>query len=135
MRASGIESTSAPTPNAALAHDHGTRVAGARNMRNPVLIPSGGATILRVETGVLVSRTRHAIMTAAPSSVTATMTTVGTWSKGMALRARAVERGVAARTAPGSNTPRRRLLPTDASCPEGASTGPICSTHLRPSRC
>ena len=56
LRARGIEKTSAPSSNAMSAHVKGTRVCGARNMKSPVLMPSGGASSERAVTGALVSR-------------------------------------------------------------------------------
>jgi len=50
------------------------------NIEKPVLIPSGGIRIFRVETGLLVSRNRHAITAAAPRSDVITRTAGETFS-------------------------------------------------------
>jgi len=72
---SGYARTSAPTRNETTAHVQGIRNIGARNMQNPVAIPSGGTTIFRTVTALRPSRTRHTITAANPARDATTDTT------------------------------------------------------------
>ena len=50
-----------------IAHDQGTRVIGAVNMQEPLLMATGGMTMARTVTGTRVLRTRHTSLATPPT--------------------------------------------------------------------
>lgn len=66
---SGYEKMNQPTSKAINAHNHGTCVSGTTNIRNPVLMPSGGIKILRMVTGLWLAFMRMKIASSAMTSI------------------------------------------------------------------